>query len=672
MNRSTYCGSLSLNLGRPARFALAAALWIAASAHGQQTPLFTQGNLVVIVEGCGVYAGTCTSVTNGSGTGTGNSSLGGYGDNQGAPLTLFQFAPVGATSASYVNSLVLPQTASGTNLPVSSEYGSSSEGTLQLSGSSVYLTLAGYGINAATFDANPATYGAAPSLALAQSGSLTGQAYTPVARVVALVDAYGHVYSSTALYNVFNTNNPRSVYTANGSTAYISGQGSGSDATGGVFYTPLGVTNNSPTPITGLDTTANTLSQDTRDVQVVNNTLYASVDSKGGSNSARSYVGTLGAAGTPPTTTVGAPVMLSGYGNTGGTGKVSIGAGVNNNGNAFNAGLQINTSPSNFFFANPSTLYVADTGNPKNNSATSLVGDGGLQKWINSKSDGTGAWSLAYTLYQGLHLVLNTSGSGSSGLYGLTGMVTGSAVELFATDSTLADLDPTHLFGITDTLSFTTPSQASTETFALLATAPPDSNFKGVSFAPIAPPQTTPTIAWVTPAAIAFGSALSAEQLDATASVPGIFTYSPAPGTVLPAGAGQTLSVTFTPTDLTDYTSATGSTTITVNPAPSATPASLVLTKMLTRTGANVAVQITIANTGGTAASNVTLGSVKVGADAATPAPQTVGVIAAGASSTITVTVPGSVGASGAASSLAIAGTYTGGSFSSSARITLP
>jgi glucuronoarabinoxylan endo-1,4-beta-xylanase len=54
--------------------------------------------------------------------------------------------------------------------------------------------------------------------------------------------------------------------------------------------------------------------------------------------------------------------------------------------------------------------------------------------------------------------------------------------------------------------------------------------------------------------------------LDATASVAGTFTYSPAAGTVLSAGS-QTLSVTFTPTDTTDYNTATDSVTLTVNKA---------------------------------------------------------------------------------------------------------
>jgi hypothetical protein len=74
----------------------------------------------------------------------------------------------------------------------------------------------------------------------------------------------------------------------------------------------------------------------------------------------------------------------------------------------------------------------------------------------------------------------------------------------------------------------------------------------------------TPVISWASPGAIAYGTALSVAQLDATASVPGTFAYSPAAGTVLGAGA-QTLAVTFTPTDAVDYTSATAIVALTVN-----------------------------------------------------------------------------------------------------------
>jgi hypothetical protein len=83
--------------------------------------------------------------------------------------------------------------------------------------------------------------------------------------------------------------------------------------------------------------------------------------------------------------------------------------------------------------------------------------------------------------------------------------------------------------------------------------------------------QVTPTITWATPAAITAGTALSATQLDASSSVAGSFTYSPAVGTVLPAGS-QTLTVTFTPNDTTSYTTATSTVTLTVTAAVAPTP----------------------------------------------------------------------------------------------------
>ena len=69
----------------------------------------------------------------------------------------------------------------------------------------------------------------------------------------------------------------------------------------------------------------------------------------------------------------------------------------------------------------------------------------------------------------------------------------------------------------------------------------------------------TPALSWSSPAAITYGTALSSTQLDASAAdsgtgaaVAGTFVYTPAAGTIL-HGGWQTLSVTFTPTDTTDY-----------------------------------------------------------------------------------------------------------------------
>ncbi len=100
-------------------------------------------------------------------------------------------------------------------------------------------------------------------------------------------------------------------------------------------------------------------------------------------------------------------------------------------------------------------------------------------------------------------------------------------------------------------------------------------------------PATTPTITWATPAAITYGTALSGTQLDATASAPGTFVYNPAAGATPNAGT-QTLSVTFTPTDTTTYTTATASVKLVVNQATPTvtwpTPADIIAGAALTST----------------------------------------------------------------------------------------
>lgn len=83
--------------------------------------------------------------------------------------------------------------------------------------------------------------------------------------------------------------------------------------------------------------------------------------------------------------------------------------------------------------------------------------------------------------------------------------------------------------------------------------------------------QATPSLTWAAPAAIGYGTALTAAQLDAAASlngttVPGTFVYTPAAGTELTPGS-YTLTATFTPTDTADYKTATVSVKLTVNGA---------------------------------------------------------------------------------------------------------
>lgn len=73
-------------------------------------------------------------------------------------------------------------------------------------------------------------------------------------------------------------------------------------------------------------------------------------------------------------------------------------------------------------------------------------------------------------------------------------------------------------------------------------------------------------IAWANPPSIVYGTALGAQQLNASANVPGTFSYSSAAGSILTVGS-HTLLVTFTPTDSTDFTTATAQVTINVTQA---------------------------------------------------------------------------------------------------------
>ncbi|HEY2470684.1 MAG TPA: DUF2341 domain-containing protein, partial [Terracidiphilus sp.] len=82
-------------------------------------------------------------------------------------------------------------------------------------------------------------------------------------------------------------------------------------------------------------------------------------------------------------------------------------------------------------------------------------------------------------------------------------------------------------------------------------------------FLSLAHGQTVPTITWSTPTPITYGVGLSATQLNATANVAGTFSYSPSAGTILLPGS-RTLTATFTPTDTTNYTTASASVSLTV------------------------------------------------------------------------------------------------------------
>jgi hypothetical protein len=424
------------------RNTLAAALGLAL-AHTAPAQLFTQGDLLVSVYGNVGNAATGSNFT--ESLPTPESS---YVDGVPTPISLLEFTP---TTTQVGNAPVLtytmPTTNSGNNLGIVGEYGSSSEGTIQLSADGRYLTFGGYsavpsiaGVGSpgglGYYNANPVS-----GVALAQATSAN------VPRVFALVDANGNVNTSTVLNNLYSTNNPRSVYTMNGTVLYLSGQGSGSSDQG-VYKVATG-TNNVLNP--GSNATKIYGTTDTRTVQAYNGNLYFSEDKPNKPTGIFEYSGL-------PLNSSATPVQILPAGN----------------GSA-------NFSPEGFYFANATTMYVADTGDPKKGAP----GNGGIEKW----SLVGGNWTLDYTLIDPNFTTNITATNGETGFEALTGQVVGTGanatVELFAVSYTLGDADPDGLYAISDLLAAATnPGESFTE----IEASGPNNVFKGVSFAPVPEP----------------------------------------------------------------------------------------------------------------------------------------------------------------------------------------
>ena len=149
------------------------------------------------------------------------------------------------------------------------------------------------------------------------------------------------------------------------------------------------------------------------------------------------------------------------------------------------------------WFANATTLYVADEGDGINaNAATNPLA--GLQKWTLVN----GAWRLAYIMQNGLNLGQQYDVPGylpfllpsTDGLRNITGRVNSDGrVTIWAVTSTVSYLavqggdqgaDPNQLVMITDVLANTDPAVAASQSFTTIKSAAFGEVLRGVSFTP--------------------------------------------------------------------------------------------------------------------------------------------------------------------------------------------
>jgi hypothetical protein len=459
-------------------------------------------------------------------------------------IFLDQITPVGGL----INSLEVPNSSQNGVPPTKDQmvtsFSSKSEIALNLSTDGNFLSFMGYLSPIGAIDvSNSNTPGAFDS---------TNPDGTSVYRVVADIDQHGKLRYT--LTNAYSGNNGRAAILNNTQGAdlyYTSGNaGNGSNpqpngiilGAGAQILTPqvkaeVAQGPGTPTPVASFNITQLGLAHDKigkdtnfRGLTIFNNVLYFTKGSGGNGINTVYFVDSTGTVchdaipGGPAANGVGLPLP---------------GAALPTSGLAYNiANLQTTGLPNNMcilngfsevlantkkgvgvnypfglWFANATTLYVADEGTgtigktvagfyapalPANNPTA------GLQKWVFNA--GLGKWQLAYILTNGLNLGMpytvpgyptgNNSGTGGTGLpwapapdglRNITGVVNGDGTAtIYAITSTISGsgdqgADPNQLVAITDTLSATT---SGSETFTVLKTAGNGEVLRGVAFAP--------------------------------------------------------------------------------------------------------------------------------------------------------------------------------------------
>ena len=323
--------------------------------------------------------------------GTGTGSL----VNTGNSAFLDEYSRTGTL----VQSIDLGIVASGT---------ASSEGLISRSGDGRYIVATGYA-----------------STGGSSIGSSTGAAN---ARVIARIDSAGNVDSTTRLTNYASGNNPRSAWSADGSSFYAVG------GTGGIVYATLGATSG-----TGVTTTGTGLLSNMRQINVFNNQLYAS------SSSGAFRLATTG--GAPSSTTGQTLTNLSGW-------STSVGS--------------------------PYAFFLADLSSSVDGLDTAYVAD---------DTAGSAGGLLKYSLVSGTWTLTGQIGTGTDAYRGLAAeqLVDGS-INLFATrKGGSAAAGGGELVSITDTAGYNAAFSSTTP--ALLATASANTAFRGVSLSTVPEPS---------------------------------------------------------------------------------------------------------------------------------------------------------------------------------------
>ena len=399
-----------------------------------------------------------------------------------SPIFLDQYNPI---SGVLINTLPIPPNLVNTSFSSKSEL--SSELSVNRSTDGTALTFMGY---------------VAPPNTLDVSNSNTPGVYDPTNpagssyyRAVVQVNANGTIQVTPT--NAYSGNNGRAAMLANG-LYYMAGNdnnGTGTPAnivaaTGVEIATPGQALNTPPTqvgnfsiaaltdPSTGKPYAADKAGKDNnfRGLTIFNNTLYVT---KGSGGNGVNTVYQVGAAGSLPTLANAAATAITIL-----PGFPTI--------LAKNADKTSNY-PFGIWFANATTLYVADEGD---GVAADVAGSAtaGLQKWTLAN----GTWKMLYVLQNGLNLgqpytIPNYPSSlnpATGGLRNLTGNVNGDGtVTLWAVTATVSSngdqgADPNKLVMVVDSLANTDPAVAAKEQFTTLKTANAGEVLRGVSLTP--------------------------------------------------------------------------------------------------------------------------------------------------------------------------------------------